>query len=204
MPKKIEAKKKSINKKSNSKKASISKINKKATHKKPKKQPKKIGRPLKFTTVNELQKAIDKYFASLYEPAFDMWGNPIKNKDTGEPILRKTMVATVTGLAIALETSRETLLDYEKGIHDGRNLNKEQKGENKQIADFSGTIKKAKLKIYSDTEQQLYKGKATGAIFSLKNNYGWVDKREIENKNIEPTNPYQNLTEEELRKLANE
>lgn len=163
-----------------------------------------FGRPLKFQTVKELQEAIDDYFASLYEPAFDMWGNPIKNKETGEQRMRKTQVATITGLAVALDTTRDLLLDYENGKHDGKDetLTMEQVAENQQITDFSDTIKKAKLKIYADTEQQLYQGKSVGAIFSLKNNYGWVDKVITETAPQEPNNPFQNLTEDELRKLV--
>lgn len=161
-----------------------------------------FGRPLKFQTVKELQEAIDNYFASLYEPAFDMWGNPIVNKKTGEQLMKKTLVATVTGLAVALDTTRDLLLDYENGKHDGKDLTIDQLAENQQIDDFSDTIKKAKLRIYADTEQQLYKGKPTGAIFSLKNNYGWVDKTVTETTPTTPVNPYENLTEDELRKLA--
>ena len=47
-------------------------------------------------------------------------------------------------------------------------------------AKFSDTIKKAKLKIYADTENSLYSRSSTGAIFSLKNNYGWQDKKEVQ------------------------
>ncbi len=155
--------------------------------KKPKRIP-SFGRPLKFQSVAQLNKAIDAYFESLYEPAFDMWGNPIKNKETGEPRMRKTQVATVTGLAVALGTTRETLMDYENGKHDSKDesLTDEQIAENEQIDDFSDTIKKAKLRIYADTEQQLYSSKAVGAIFSLKNNYGWRDEKEVKigNKSI--------------------
>lgn len=163
-----------------------------------------FGRPLKFKSVKELQNAIDEYFKSLFEPAFDMWGNPVVNKKTGEQIFRKTSVATITGLAVALDTTRETLLDYEKKKHDGkdRELTEIELAENKQIVDFSDTIKKAKLRIYADTEQQLYRGKPTGAIFSLKNNYGWVDKTVTETTPSEPNNPFSGLTEDELRKLA--
>lgn len=161
-----------------------------------------LGRPLKFQTVKELKQAINDYFESLFEPRFDMWGNPVMNKKTGEQMMKKSKVATVTGLAVALGTTRETLLDYELGKHDGKDLTVEQLAENEQIEDFSDTIKEAKLRIYSDTEQQLYQGKAVGAIFSLKNNYGWVDKVITETTPQEPNNPFKNLTEDELRKLS--
>lgn len=100
------------------------------------------GRPLKFTSLTELQEAIDQYFTDA--------------KENKEPY-------TITGLALALDTSRETLLDYEA---------KEE---------FSDTIKRAKLKCHNYAENFLYTGKnATGAIFNLKNNYGWRDKTETD------------------------
>lgn len=100
-----------------------------------------MTKPLKFKSVEELQEKIDKYFIEC------------DSKD--EPY-------TITGLALALDTSRQCLINYE---------NKE---------DYFDTIKKAKLKVESYAEKQLFKGGNTaGVIFSLKNNYNWVDKQEI-------------------------
>jgi len=42
---------------------------------------KPFKKPLKFKTVEELEKGIDAYFASLYDYARDMWGNRLKDKD---------------------------------------------------------------------------------------------------------------------------
>lgn len=99
------------------------------------------GRPLKFNNIEELQKKIDNYFDNC-----DNLGKPY----------------TITGLAVALDTSRKVLLDYE---------DKEE---------YSYTIKKAKDRVEQYAEEQLYKGNNTaGVIFSLKNNYKWVDKQEI-------------------------
>jgi len=50
-----------------------------------------VGRPLKFKTVEELQSNIDAYFE---ETDKDEW--------------------TITGLAMALDTSRRVLLEYEE------------------------------------------------------------------------------------------
>jgi hypothetical protein len=44
--------------------------------------------------------------------------------------------------------------------------------------EFIGTIKAAKLRIENAIEQRLFFQNATGSIFNLKNNYGWVDKTE--------------------------
>ena len=185
----------------------------------------KIGhRPLKFKNVGELEAGIDKYFASLYDYARDMWGNRLKDKDYKKPadgsddnnpyagwVMKKVKVATVTGLAIALGTTRETLLDYESGKYDDRDANglpqdlsPDQLLWNEQVATFSDTIKRAKQMILEDTEQQLYKpGRATGAIFSLKVNYEWQDKNITELTNPDGTlSPYAPLSTEELRALA--
>ena len=96
------------------------------------------GRPLKFKSVKELQKKIDAYFTRC-------------EKDD-EPL-------TITGLALALDTSRETLMEY---------------GEREEFVD---TIKKAKLKIEHAYELRNIKRGNAGDIFALKN-FGWKDKTE--------------------------
>lgn len=105
-----------------------------------------LGRPLKFQSVEELQMKIDDYFESC------------RNKD--DELIRPY---TITGLALALDTSRKVLLDYEK-----------------REDDYSYTIKKAKLKIENFAEESLFTSKQTaGVIFNLKNNYGWQDKQDV-------------------------
>lgn len=100
------------------------------------------GQPLKFKTVEELQEKIDKYFASCDE--------------NEEPI-------SITGLALALGTSRETLCNYEN--KDG----------------YFDTIKRAKLYVEHAYEKRLIKRGNGGDIFALKN-FGWVDKQEVDNR----------------------
>lgn len=104
------------------------------------------GRPLKYKNVEELQNAIDAYFLSCEDPEQEgVYKRPI----------------TITGLANALDTSRETLLEYE------------------ERPEYVDTIKRAKGKIHQYVEEYLFTGKnQTGAIFNLKNNYGWKDKTE--------------------------
>lgn len=98
-------------------------------------------KPLKFKTVEELQKKIDDYFESCNEEF--------------EPI-------TITGLALALDTSRETLCNYE------------------EKAEYFDTIKRAKLRVQHAYEKRLVKRGNGGDIFALKN-FGWVDKTEVDN-----------------------
>ena len=103
----------------------------------------KTGRPLKFKSVKEMQSVIDKYF---------------------DECDRDERPYTVSGLAYALNTNRQTLLNYE---------------ENEEFFD---TIKRAKARIEIFNEELLYDKNAptAGVIFNLKNNYGWKDKQEIE------------------------
>jgi hypothetical protein len=169
------------------------------------------GRPLKFKSVKALQAKIDDYFDSCYDYQLDGFGNRIVDQGAGKDeegnpyyVLKKVKAFTVTGLALHLETTRETLMDYEKGKYDDDgNLTEEQAKANKKIDRFSDTIKAAKLRCYDDTEQYLYRpGTATGAIFSLKNNYGWVDKTVTETENGPYANPFKDLSSAELKRLA--
>ena len=99
----------------------------------------KMGRPLKFQSVDELQIQIDAYFKVTPE---DHW--------------------TWTGLALFLDTDKETLKDYR---------------ENR--ADFIAPLKNAMLKVENGYEIDLKKSGRTGTIFALKN-FDWKDKNESE------------------------
>lgn len=125
---------------------------------------KKGGRPLKFKTPEELEKRIEEYFKYA--------------KDNME-------VPTVSGLAWYLGTNRQCLLRYQE---EDNNLLKSVPDDVKCM--FRDTVKQAKARIEAGYEQALFnKNSAVGAIFTLKNNYGWVDKQEVEqtNKTIEVT-----------------
>lgn len=132
----------------------------------------KVGRPLKFESVKKLELQIEQYFQSCWRHKLDMWGNPIyvKDKDgekTDEKVMEQFKPYTVGGLAVFLDTSRQTLVEYENSD-----------GARKEFAD---TIKRAKDIIYAFTEEQLFQAKnASGVIFSLKNNYSWKDKIEAD------------------------
>lgn len=139
----------------------------------------KLGRPLKFQSVEELQGKIDEYFKSCWTYARDMFGNRLKDKEEknedGTPVfvMKHTKPYTITGLAVYLDTTRETLLDYESGKYDDPEKSPEINSS------FSDTIKKAKQLIYSYAEESLFVGRnPAGAIFNLKNNWNWKDKYE--------------------------
>ncbi len=135
-------------------------------------------RPPKYKTVAQLQGLIDNYFRSCWEQRLDMFGNPIFVKDknkrrTNIPVMVQKRPYTITGLALAIGTTRDTLLDYE---------NKKQVDLPAGLKQtFSDTIKKAKQMCHGYAEDYLFTGKnPAGAIFNLKNNYNWHDKIEEE------------------------
>lgn len=96
------------------------------------------GRPLKFPTVESLQERIDLYFNNTKE---EEW--------------------TVTGLALALDTNRDTLINYT------------------ERPEYFDTIKKAKEMVHNAYEKDLRRKGRSGDIFALKN-FGWSDKQEID------------------------
>ena len=123
------------------------------------------GRPPFYSSVEELQEAIDKYFEEcdgdiVYGPE----GLPMRNK-YGKIIRDGRRPYTVTGLALALGfTSRQALLNYQE---------KEE---------FVDTILRAKSRVERYAEERLYdKDGSNGAKFSLANNFkGWTEKQTIE------------------------
>lgn len=96
------------------------------------------GRPLKFQSVDELQQKIDEYFDVTTK---DEW--------------------TWTGLALHLDTTRQTLYAYS------------------DREEFVYPIKKALMKVENGYETDLKKHGRSGTIFALKN-FDWKDKSEQE------------------------
>lgn len=111
------------------------------------------GRPLKFKSVEELQNKIDAYFESCFDIVD--W-----NKKKIKPF-------TILWLCNFLDVDRKTLINYEDKW-DG----------------FFHTIKRAKSRVEEDIEIWALTNalNPTSAIFNLKNNFGWVDKQEIDQK----------------------
>ena len=126
-----------------------------------------LWRPLKYTS-EELEKKIEEYFIKITDEQNDE-------------------IPDVEWLALYLDTTRKTLLDYEK---------KEE---------FSYTIKRAKDRIFFYKKQLAFKWKMnpTIFIFDSKNNHDYTDKTEIDQtiKWDLILNDYKNLSTEELIKL---
>lgn len=118
------------------------------------------GRPLKFTDPEVLQNRIDEYFSlcdNRIQQVYSKKSDGVIEVINPEPY-------TMAGLAYALGIDRETLLNYAS-----REL-------------FFDTVKKSRDKVQMDVERRLMESNPTGAIFNLKNNFGYVDKTEVANE----------------------
>lgn len=123
------------------------------------------GRPMKWKTVDEITPLIEAYFTNT----------PKEER-------------TITWLALALDTSRTTLIDYE------------HRGENGKVdIEFTNTIKKAKDMVENSYEIDLKKKWNTWSIFALKN-FDWKDKSEVDMKQDVKMN-LSTMSDEELLSL---
>ena len=116
-----------------------------------------------------MQKRIDAYFAHCDARIINIGGDAkgkAKTRPNPEPY-------TVEGLCDWLGfESRNALQQYVKK------------------AEFSCTIKRARLKIVADNVRRLLEGKnQTGAIFWLKNNANYRDRTESEHSDMDGTHP---------------
>lgn len=173
------------------------------------------GRPLLFNTAEELKERIEAYFNDCLSHPEEVTEYKYHTKEETytvtnrkgeeetktrelddyerEPYAVKRWrismpkTPTVTGLALFLDTSRQTLINYE---------------ENKDHPEFFDTIKKAKDLIENHWEQMLQGNNVTGVIFNLKNNYQWADRTEQEIYNPDGSlSPYAGVKDEELRAI---
>ena len=117
--------------------------------------PYKGGAPRKYEP-EELTQAIIKYFEYM----------DIENKEHKEQG-EKQRPFTISGLCNYLDIHMDTWCEYSK----------------KQ--EYSDSIKKAKKCVEQYIEEGLLNGTLNpiGAIFNLKNNFGWVDKIDINTTN---------------------
>lgn len=119
------------------------------------KKRKSIGVAPLYQTPQELQEKIEEYFDKGVRFRTVIVGPP---NNRSEIIIK---IPTITGLCLYLGfESRQSFYAY----------------ENKP--EFSYTIKKARMMIEREYEEQLQTSTPTGAIFALKN-FGWKDKLEV-------------------------
>lgn len=121
----------------------------------PKRSP---GRPLAFKSVKELEDKIQEYFDYC-----DNKTKEVHSDKLGDMIMPDPEPYTMSGLARRLGIDRDTLINYS---------HKE---------DYFGTIRAARERVHEDVERRLLSTRnEKGAIFSLKNNFGWREKNETD------------------------
>lgn len=156
------------------------------------------GRPFKYEKVDELNRAITAYF-DLCDPHTQRRVVDCGINERGETIWKEREIMTeqqpytVSGLALAIGVTRQTLLNYkERG------------------SGFFDSIQQAVQRCEAYAEAQLYGPGANGAKFNLVNNYSgeykpWADKQVFAGDLDAPlSNPLIGITTEQLRKLAEE
>jgi len=129
-----------------------------------------MGRPPKYKTPEELDKAIEKYFSG--------GAMKVKTLKLGEEI--EVPTPTISDLVLFLGfADRHSFYAYE------------------EKKEFSNTIKKARTMITREYENLLRKQSCTGAIFALKN-LGWKDNDGRTNVKIEQHTHYTNINVKDL------
>ena len=118
-----------------------------------------MGRPLKYSTADQLKSAIDAYFKSC-------WITPAPTPGDPSPVPYQWKPYTMTGLSMAVGLDRGQLVSYAK---------KEA---------FSSIVHQAVNIVREGVEARLLDGGKgmAGAIFWLKNNAGWVEKTETKSE----------------------
>lgn len=115
-----------------------------------------VGRPKLFKAAEDLQEVITEYFEWCDNRIQQVYS---KKADSVIEIINPAPY-TMAGLARRIGMDRKTLFNYSKDDA------------------FFPTIKAARDKVQEDVEIRLMESAATGAIFNLKNNFGYVDKTE--------------------------
>lgn len=112
------------------------------------------GRPPIFKTPEEMKKVIEEYFTWC-----DNRVKEIYNEKLGTIAIIHPAPYTITGLARRIGMDRHTLVTYSK---------KDK---------FYATIRDARLRVQEDIENRLMETRnEKGAMFNLKNNFGWHDE----------------------------
>lgn len=122
--------------------------------------PNKVGRPLIFKSVKDIEDKIEEYFNYCDNRLVQGYDNKTNEQFayiSPEPY-------TMSGLAYYLGIDRKTLLNYS---------NKEE---------FFPTIKKARDRVEMDIDRRLNDKNAftPGLIFNLINNFDWKQKSEVD------------------------
>lgn len=137
-----------------------------------KKKRRYAGQKPAFNSPEKLQKEIDAYFDSCFGFMYDKNGN-LKYDKNGEPIRYQQKPFTVSGLALGIGVSTQTLNRYCQGKFDSDMDSDPNLGTYKKI------LVRAKQRIESYAESRLYdRDGNNGARFVLDSSFGWTTQKE--------------------------
>lgn len=129
-----------------------------------------------FMSPEHLQCMVAEYFESCNGPLIDKWGQLVYDKQ-GNPVKVQVKPYTVSGLALYLGVSTQTLKKYREGLVD--DLLDEMHAETDDRLTFAKVILNAKQTIEAYAESRLYdKDGQRGAQFVLDCCYNWVGHKE--------------------------
>lgn len=134
------------------------------------------GQSRRFVSPEHLQCMVNEYFESCNGPMLDRYGNLVYDKE-GHLVKTQVQPWTVSGLALYLGISTNTLKKYRQGMID--DILDEMRADTDDGLTFSRVVLQAKQKIESYAEKRLYdRDGQQGARFVLDNAYGWVTRKE--------------------------
>ena len=133
------------------------------------------GSAKKFLSPEHLQGVVNEYFESCMGPMF--YKGDLVRDDDGNLVKTQVKPFTLSGLALYLGVSTQTLKKYREGRLD--TILDEMRAETDDCLTFSRVILTAKQTIEAYAEGRLYdKDGQRGAQFVLDCCYGWVSRKE--------------------------
>lgn len=133
------------------------------------------GYKRKFISPEHLQCMVNEYFESCNGPLIDRYGQLVYDR-AGNLVKTQVKAYTVSGLALYLGVSTQTLKKYREGTLD--TILDEMKAQTDDTLTFSRVILRAKQTIEAYAEHRLYdRDGSNGARFVLDCQFGWVDHK---------------------------
>lgn len=134
------------------------------------------GGTKKFMSPEHLQCMVNEYFESCNGPLIDKWGQLVYDKE-GKLVKVQVKPYTLSGLALYLGVSTQTLKKYREGLVD--DFLDELYAETDDRLTFAKVVMNAKQTIEAYAEGRLYdKDGQRGAQFVLDCCYNWVNHKE--------------------------
>lgn len=134
------------------------------------------GGTKKFMSPEHLQCMVNEYFESCNGPLIDKWGQLVYDKG-GNLVKVQVKPYTLSGLALYLGVSTQTLKKYREGLVD--DFLDELYAETDDRLTFAKVVMTAKQTIEAYAEGRLYdKDGQRGAQFVLDCCYNWVSHKE--------------------------